>query len=82
MLTYPAERDVTGALILAAALRSAEEVVRLVKLGAEAETVSPPANFPLRASSREEHVDHAASAEAVVSLAGGHRGSKMEDLRT
>lgn len=81
-MTFPAERGVIGALILAAALRNAEEVVQLVKSGAEAETVSPPVNLPLRASSREEHVGHAAVAEAVVSLAGGRRGSKMKDLRT
>lgn len=68
--------------MLAASLNNAEEVAQLVKPGAESEMVSPPVNVPLRASSREEHVDHAASAEAVVSLAGGYRGSKMEDLRT
>lgn len=68
--------------MLAAALKTAEEAVQLVKPGAESEMVSRRVNFPLRASSREEHVDHAASVEAVVSLAGSYRGSKMKDLRT
>lgn len=82
MVTFPAERGVIGALMLTTALKNAEEVVQLVKSGAEAEMIALlPVNFPLRASSKEEHVDHAA-AEAVVSLAGGRRGSKMNDLRT